>query len=254
MVESAEGRTWDRISELYQGDEASVRRNFRFLTVVCEPVELDIDAVKASVQRSRKLIKKLRLAHPGVWFNGAFDFEIVDLSRVRDGRHVCRSNAELVEAILPSGFMSKYAVNVHFHAVIDLNQLSDSLFKRTLKRTWNTHRLQTRLSPLRSDKSMRDSITDICDYLFKNEGNFKFTIRDNLRSKGEKLPDELMGFLALLYSSFGNSSYRGLLIYSKSKNYRQQRITNIDTTLRETTSLAAGFLNLFQRNSNHLQP
>jgi hypothetical protein len=226
MVSEYKGRIWQRVNGRYNGDIEAANRNFRFFTILQDWVAPDAASVRQAIEEARDELRTLRRRLGKPWLHGAWDFEMTDVERVLFGGVACSLNTDTMTRIAGSkAFILDHAISVHCHGIIDLEGRPDAVVRECLAGIWNKHSRQIDLkgfyeNPLKLpeadlERDFSYNVAQISDYMFKREYRYKFTIKDNLRSKGDYLNNRYLGILANVYSSLGGRGYKNLLIWSK---------------------------------------
>jgi hypothetical protein len=164
-------RRWGLLSK------REMSERLRFITVLSELVELNLDDTDGAVKRMfSKLEGALRQVR-GIQVIGAAEIEVVNVDKMITMASVADESRKLdvVLAMIPSEEKSLYKTGVvsyalvHFHGVIDLGVNGEEKSEKLSKalRQWWSERYSVEVKSLYSTKTVRENLTDIAAYLTK---------------------------------------------------------------------------------------
>jgi len=200
--------------ELYGDDEALGRKNVYFLTILHELCELDHEQVKDALVQGKKALASLRRSFDGLLTYGRFELEAVDTD-VIFGERPCLKKAIALRHL--NGDREETAARTmglfHSHIVVFLNDHDLRVVKQKIRSMFpGTYRVELR--PLRNDKSVKDSLTDICSYILKSATQYNYTMESGGYRNGRFIDEEPLASLVNLGMS-GSVGVGSCLIYSK---------------------------------------
>ena len=174
----------ENLSEPYQRDEAKIRQNVFFVTVLHELIPFDqpetdilrfpTTKVESAFATARKEFKAVRRTFGDkIVFVGAFELEPVNGLLVQ--LHPVKGKVLAEMAGTHIGLSDQFIL-VHSHFLVDLAGEARELFKTRLKTEWPATR-QVDVSALYEDMAVSESLNRLADY------PFKFPVRYYLRFK-----------------------------------------------------------------------
>lgn len=206
-------RVQDYIQFSYGPDEEGAREQLRHVTILCELVNFDTESVKQSVSRARKDINAFRRRFKDIWFQGAFEFELVHMDKlmVWDGKNQVKK--ETLGAMNKGSGNSGDRILVHFHGLMDLNGTDYDVVKDWVRNRWNDHNRQTHMQRIYSNQSFDDMSWKVSSYCFKNRvrDNMTFIAKDFMKG-GYFTNDQLSRLIKLYDDVGGQKGVSGILI------------------------------------------
>lgn len=198
----------------YSDDEALGRKEVYFLTILHDLCELDHEKVKDALIRGKKALASLRRSFDGLLTYGRCELEAVDMD-VIFGERPCfkkaialkslNGNREETSASTMGLFHSHILVFLNGHDAKEVRQRLGVMFP-------GPYRVELR--PLRKDKSVDDSLRDICGYILKSATQYNYSMESRISRNGRIIDDDAL--ISLI--RFGMSDEIGVssfLIYSK---------------------------------------
>jgi hypothetical protein len=207
-------RLSDRILLRFGNDEASARDELRYVTVLCELTEFNLDSVKSAVTRARTDLKAMKRRFPDIWIQGSFEFELIDMKLLGQSGAMIKLEtlAAMMDLDVSKSKSLGHRVIVHFHVLVDLNSVRDEAFKKWVRDRWSKHNRQTDVKRIRKNQKLSDMIAKVSDYGFKNRSQYNLSFETLDFKKGKWFKDADLGRLAAIYDGIGKRGYSSLLI------------------------------------------
>tara|TARA_Y100000034_G_scaffold135629_1_gene208336 strand:+ start:556 stop:1479 length:924 start_codon:yes stop_codon:yes gene_type:complete len=215
----------DRISRhiesRYGSSKKKIREQLRYVTVLCELVDLDYGSVKTARKRAQKDLDALVRRFKGTWIQGTYELELMDMGLLDKSDAGVAQNKRAAKQrtlaalkgvdVKDSGSLGQQVI-VHFHALVDLNGVDGDQFKEWVRRRWNADGRQTRIQLTDSSQSWREMVSKIASYGFKNRVQYNLTFETNDYLKGKWFKNEDLAELVMIYDGLRNKRNNGLLI------------------------------------------
>jgi hypothetical protein len=209
-AQSLKDRISKRIQQRFRNDPDKSREQLRHTTVLCGLVDFNLSSVKQSVSQARKDINAFKRRFKDVWFQGAFEFELIDLDKllVWDGDNQVKK--ETLEKMTDK---RGNLILVHFHGLMDLNGVDEKLVKEWVGQRWNKHHRQTHLQRIRKGQRLGEMTWKVSSYCFKNRVKDNMTFIARGFEEGEYFTNEELSNLIKIYDGVGGGKgVSGLLI------------------------------------------
>lgn len=210
---SLQKRVLDHIQKSYGSYEDSVREQLRHTTILCELVEFDTKSVKLSVSKARKDFNAFRRRFKNIWFQGAFEFELIEMNKLRVWGGKNKVKKETLGAMDRITGESNVRILVHIHGLMDLNGTNYKEVKDWCGKRWNDHPRQSFFQRVYSDQTLEDMSWKVSSYCFKSRfrDNMTFIARDF--EKGDYFTNDQLSRLIKLYDYVGGQKgVSGILI------------------------------------------
>lgn len=172
---------------LYGDDEAKARKNVYFLTTLNELCELDQEQVKSALDRGKKALLSLRRSFNGLATYGRFELEAMDTDVIFRKRP-CQKKAIVLKGLnggseeTPARTMGLF----HLHALAFLNEHDVKKVRQRLSIMFpGIYRVQMR--PLHDDKSVEQSIRNLCSYMLKSRTKYNYHMDTSGYSIGREI-------------------------------------------------------------------
>jgi hypothetical protein len=203
-------RVSKRIQKKYENDPEKYREQLRHTTILCDLVDFDLSSVKQSVSQARKDINAFKRRFKDVWFQGAFEFELIDLDKLRvwDGENQVKK--ETLEKMTDKG---GNLILVHFHGMMDLNGTDEQVVKDWIGQRWNNHHRQTHIQRIWKGQSLDEMSWKVSSYCFKNRVKDNMTFIAKGFEQGDYFSNDDLSTLIKIYDGVGGGKgVSGLLI------------------------------------------
>jgi hypothetical protein len=228
-VRQFDKRISKHIKSRFGNDEDKAHEQIRYATVLCDLVDLNKVEVKRAVANARKDLKALRRKFPEIWMQGTFEFELMDMKYlVESGASTKKGTlAAMKDTEIQKCRSLGQQVLVHFHVLMDLNEVCEKEFKKWVQNRWSCHPRQTRIQRRISGQSLKDMSDNISKYGFKNRNQYNLSFESHGYLKGKWFKDEYLGKLAMVYDCVGKRGYSSLLISTKLPSKTSRLLTSI---------------------------
>lgn len=208
-------RVWERVNVRHGGDEQSANAGLRWLTILNDLTPLDERAVAKAMKEARKVLTAMRRKFPGLWMQGAFELELINLSLLRTYSENTTKRDTLAAMLGDHAGTMRIAVLVHFHVIMDVSEVDEDELKSWIIKRWSQHPNQTKCQRLRTDRTFVKNIRKLTSYPFKDAMSYKLTFEgyNNVEFGDEKsFTNDELGFLVTLYDRTGGNGWTNLLI------------------------------------------
>ena len=199
---------WKYVNETFDGDEAKARNKLRFVSVLHSLEAIDFDHKKASFDRVASAVEgmKKQIANVGrtakrrdadLWMAGAVHLEMIDMNRYA---FIDFSDKKTGKEKTLKGMMEDMGVGyadrvvlVHYHAVIDRDELSDAELKELFGSYWDQASNVVRISRLTDviegrKHKFADAVRNIARYCYNGSntrGDMELMFKRNWGGSGK---------------------------------------------------------------------
>jgi hypothetical protein len=202
MANAAKQRMLDYVTSEFGSLEhtADSRKRLRFGTLLADLVPVNEWAIKETIDGDRVRMDKLRRDFPSIWFQGAFELELVNCERLFEMPGNFQKRMTL-KALLGNRTHDPMMILVHSHGLYDLKDIPQDRFYGRVYRHYNKAPKQAYFSKTHADQS---SFEDMCwkmgSYLFKSRVQFNMSFDSQGYRDERYFSDYDLSNLVMIYS------------------------------------------------------
>jgi hypothetical protein len=228
----------DRISSYLSGrygtDYEEAKKHLRYVTVLVSVERLDEHSVSKAIREARTQIDGLKKSFKGIWMEGAFELELLDLHALSTFDGNPRKKDTIFSMWEPQSFWNwecletyhdfgSNRVLVHFHILVDLNGFDESKFHKLLRKRWGKHRHQIDVAPMKDNQTLHDMAWKVGSYPFKDRVQYNLRMETDGYKDGRYFSDRMLAELVRLHDQIGPN---GLLLGTNGSWFEDQRLKN----------------------------
>lgn len=217
-------RIRDHVESRFGNDHDAARDNLLFVTPLFDLVSVcDLPRVKQTMKKARDDFLALKRVFPELWWQGAFEFELIDFKALMEWDGANKGKRETLAAL--HDWDEKTNLNlcptyvlVHAHFLIDLNGTKREDVTAWLSQRYNRAPCQVHWQGIQAGQSFEDLSRKIGSYPFKDRVQFNMSFQSQDYRHGKYFDNRELGNLVLLYDQIGGKGgMKMILIGSKSR-------------------------------------
>jgi hypothetical protein len=211
----------------FSDDHVAARERLVFVTPLFGLASVyDARRSKGVLREARKDLNALKRAFPQLWFQGAFELELIDFQALMtsEGANQVkrRTIAEMLgweEQMWASRRLQLYTplVLIHAHLLMDLNGADKEEVKDWLRERYNKSPRQFEVRGIRPDQTLEELSWRVGSYGFKDRVQFNMSFESQGYRDGSYFSDKELGGLVSLHDQLCRNGIKNLLIGSVGK-------------------------------------
>ena len=222
-----EGRLLEYVTGEFGDDREAARKRLVFVTPLFDLASVyDVRRVRGVLREARRDLKALKRAFPQLWFQGAFELELVDFRALMTSEGANQVKRETIAEML--GWEEEWGASrrlhcypplalIHAHLLMDLRGADRERVRDTLRGKYDKSPHQIHLKGIRSEQKLEELCWKVGSYGFKDRVQFNMTFEAQGYREGGYFSDkELAGFVSL-HDQLCKNGFKNLLIGSKGK-------------------------------------
>ena len=208
-------------------DHVAARERLVFVTPLFGLCSVhDARRVKGILREARKDLKALKRAFPEVWYQGAFELELIDFRALMTSEGANQVKRRTIADML--GWRAECAetrqlfcytplVLIHTHFLMDLKGADRERVGEWFRGRYDKSPHQIHIKGIRSEQSLEELCWKVGSYGFKDRVQFNMTFESQGYRDGGYFSDKELGRLVLLHDNLRCNGFKSLLVGSKSK-------------------------------------
>ncbi|MCP4780401.1 MAG: hypothetical protein GY877_06500, partial [Hyphomicrobium sp.] len=222
-----EGRLRDYVLREFGEDQSEAQKRLVFVTPLFGLASVhDARRVKGILREARKDFKALKRAFPELWYQGAFELELIDFRALMMEEGANQVKRETIGNML--GWKTEEArgkllncftplVLIHAHILMDLRGVDREKVRDWLRGKYSKSPHQIHLKGIRADQTLEALCLRVGSYPFKDRVQFNMSFESQGYRDGGYFSDKELAGLVMLQDKICSNGFKNLLVGSKSR-------------------------------------
>jgi len=222
-----EGRLLEYVTTEFGDDQVAARERLVFVTPLFGLVSLyDARRVKGVLREARKDFKALKRAFPQVWYQGAFELELIDFRALMTSEGANQVKKQTIAEMM--GWKEECAetrqlfcytplVLIHGHLLMNLRGADRERVREWFRSRYDKSPHQIHIKGIRSEQTLEELCWKVGSYPFKDRVQFNMTFEAQGYGEGGYFRDKELANLVLLHHQLCRNGFKNVLVGSKSK-------------------------------------
>jgi len=189
----------------------------------------DVRRVKGVLREARKDLKALKRAFPQLWYQGAFELELIDFRALMNCEGANQVKRQTIGEML-GGWREEWAesrrlhcytplVLIHAHFLMDLKGADRERVGEWFRGRYDKSPHQIHIKGIRSEQTLDELCWKVGSYGFKDRVQYNMTFDAQGYREGGYFSDKELARLVLLHDQLCKKGFKNLLIGSKGKGW-----------------------------------
>ncbi len=220
-----EGRLREYVAGEFGDDQLGAEKRLVFVTPLFGLCSVyDVRRVRGVLSEARKNLKALKRVFPQLWYQGAFELELIDVKALMESAGAYEIKKRTIACLLGQSRAwaaekligcDRPQVLVHAHLVMDLRGVDREKVRDWLRHKYDKSPRQIEVRGIWPDQTLDDLCNKVGAYPFKSRTQYNFTFEAQGYIDGSYFSDTELANLVLLHHGICCNGYKNLLIGSK---------------------------------------